>query len=231
MIEHTTVIPSGRREETNVFFHYCARGFSNCYIVGRQLEAPADSTMPPEREAIVIDPGSMDEVLLKYIEKGEYNLKGVLITHNHENHVRGVRTLMRIYNTPIYAMQPSIYEYKTNIVHDEGVFWVGSFEIAAISVPGHSADSLVYKIGRFLFSGDTISAGMLGATPSSYGSMRQIAKIQKSIFPLQGDFVIFPGHGPPSTLNVERQYNASVEYFHKNKTKLDRMRFNLSLLT
>jgi glyoxylase-like metal-dependent hydrolase (beta-lactamase superfamily II) len=221
----------GKSGETNVFFHYCARGFSNCYIVGRQLEAPPDSTMPPEREAIVIDPGSMDDVLLKYIEKGEYNLKGVLITHNHENHVRGVRTLMRIYNAPLYAMQPVIYEYKTNVVHDGGVFWIGSFEIEAISIPGHSADSVVYKIAHFLFTGDTISAGMLGATPSSYGSMRQIAKIQKAIFPLQGNFVIFPGHGPPTTLNVERQYNVSVEYFHENKTKLDRARFNLSLLT
>ena len=231
MPDTTSLIECGARGSVKVFFHYCARGFSNCYIVGRQLAAAPESELPPEREAILIDPGCMDEVLLKYIEKEEYNLKGVLITHNHENHVRGVRTLMRIYNTPVYAMQPAIYEYKTNIVHDGGVFSIGSFQIEVISIPGHSADSVIYKIAHFLFTGDAISAGMLGSTPSSYGSMRQIAKIQNTIFPLQGNFAIFPGHGPPSTLNVERHYNVSVEYFHENKTKLDRSRFNLSLLS
>ena len=66
-----------------LFFHYCSFGFSNCYVLGG-----AEGT-----DAVIIDPGSMDNQLLECIERNDYCLKAVLITHDHKGHVQGLRTL------------------------------------------------------------------------------------------------------------------------------------------
>ncbi|MDR3325266.1 MAG: MBL fold metallo-hydrolase [Spirochaetaceae bacterium] len=197
-----------------VFSHYCPQGFGNCYMLG------SDGEETP-RDALIIDPGDMDTTILNFIEGHQHTLKGILITHNHLNHVRGVRTLMHIYQTPIYAAQQNIFEYKTHIVCDGDAFNIGDFHIEVISVPGHSADSVVYKVDHFLFTGDALSAGMMGATPSPYGAMNQIAKIQNHIFTLRGDYLVFPGHGPPSTLGGERKNNVDIGRYLENKRKTE----------
>jgi glyoxylase-like metal-dependent hydrolase (beta-lactamase superfamily II) len=199
-------------------------------MLGRQSETAPANGLPAEREAILIDPGCMDNVILNFIESENYNLKGVLITHNHENHVLGIRALMRIYSTQIYSIAPNIYDCKTNIIHDGDVLNIGGFKIDVIAVPGHSADSVVYKIAHFLFTGDVISAGMLGAVSSPYGAMRQISKIQNSIFPMQGNYFVFPGHGPPTSLNVERKHNVSIGRFQESIKRSERSAFRMELL-
>jgi glyoxylase-like metal-dependent hydrolase (beta-lactamase superfamily II) len=183
-----------------------------------------------EKQALLVDPGSMDEVIVKFIEKEGYCLKGILITHNHENHVSGLRSLMRIYNTEIYAGAPSVLGNKTRVVKDGELLQIGAFNIEVISIPGHSSDSVVYKTEHFLFTGDVISAGIFGTTPSPYGAMREIAKIQNTIFQLHSNYIIFPGHGPPSSLEVERKFNISINNFHENRTKNERLWYNLDLL-
>jgi glyoxylase-like metal-dependent hydrolase (beta-lactamase superfamily II) len=182
------------------------------------------------REAILIDPGVMDEKILNFIEQNHYNLRGILITHNHVNHTRGLHSIMRIYSADIYAAQQYIFEYKTTIVRDGDVFDIGRFHIEVISVPGHSADSVVYKIEPVLFTGDALSAGMMGSTPSPYGSMRQISTIQNRIFSLQGNYVVLPGHGPPTTLNVERKINVALGHFLDNRRASERAKLGLDLL-
>jgi glyoxylase-like metal-dependent hydrolase (beta-lactamase superfamily II) len=216
-----------------VFFHYCSYGFSNCYVLGTDFgcedlsdQFPTASlsreATPHEtalREAIIIDPGSMDKVILDLIEQNNYKLKGVLITHDHLNHVHGLRTLRRIYDMEIYAVNHIILEHKTNMVKDGEVFDIGSFHIEVISVPGHSSDSAVFKINNMLFTGDALSAGMVGTTASSYGAEVQMSAIRSKIFSLPGNYVVLPGHGPPSTLETERRFNAGIQFFDQNKNK------------
>jgi glyoxylase-like metal-dependent hydrolase (beta-lactamase superfamily II) len=137
---------------------------------------------------------------------------------------------MHIYQTEIYAVQQNIFEYKTNVVCDGDSFSIGNFHVEVISVPGHSADSVVYKIDHFLFTGDALSAGMMGATPSPYGAMNQIAKIQNHIFTLHGDYLVFPGHGPPSTLGGERKNNVDIGRYLENKRKTEVRRACLDFL-
>jgi glyoxylase-like metal-dependent hydrolase (beta-lactamase superfamily II) len=199
-----------------VVSHYCPQGFGNCYMLGFQ-SGPQDEHSC--REAVLIDPGVMDNTILNFIEHNQYYLKGILITHNHLNHVRGLRTIMRIYQTEIYAAQQNIFEYKTNTVQDGDIVNIGNFNVEVISVPGHSADSVIYKIEHFLFTGDALSAGMMGSTPSPYSAMRQIATIQNKIFSLRGNFVVFPGHGPPTSLKAERKNNIDTGRFLENRKK------------
>ncbi|MDR0654897.1 MAG: MBL fold metallo-hydrolase [Treponema sp.] len=186
-----------------LFFHYCTYGFSNCYILGPDTG----------NEAVIIDPGAMDEPMLEFIENNNYIPRAVLVTHNHPNHIHGLRTLRRIYDPEIYAVNHMIQKNRANIIKDGDTLKIGSFSIAVISVPGHSSDSAVFKLNYFLFTGDALSAGLVGSTASVYGKTIQTTALRNKILSLPGDYQIFPGHGPPSTIEVERQYNAGLGFF------------------
>ena len=187
-----------------LFFHYCSYGFSNCYVLSDEDTSGSS--------AIIIDPGCMDKPLLEYIETNELNLKAVLITHDHLGHVYGLRTLKRIYDAQIFAINSTVLDIDTKQIKDGEKFNVGPFSIEAISIPGHSADSVVYCIGNFLFTGDVLTAGLVGSTASGYGARTQINKLRSHLLSLPGDYLVFPGHGPPSTLEAERRFNIGIAH-------------------
>ena len=205
-----------------LFFHHCYRGFSNCYVLGTDFspdkETPPREAAPP-REAVIVDPGNMDSSLLNIIEENRYTLRGVLITHDHSHHTRGLRTIMRIYDTEIFAINPQVRGYQTTLVRDEEPFNIGPFRAEVFSIPGHSSDSAVYKIDRFLFTGDAMSAGLMGNTDSFYAAANQISAVRRKILALPGDYTILPGHGPPSSLEAERRFNLDLNSFEQKKTR------------
>jgi len=210
-------------------FHYCTQGLCNCYMLGNDYDKSSDSR--EGRDAVIIDPGNMDKAVLNFIESNEYTLRGVLVTHNHVSHVNGIRALKRIYgDVAIYAANSAVLDHKTTVVHDGDILDFGSFGVKAISVPGHSADSMVYVVDYLLFTGDTLSAGLTGRTDNSYSAMRQIISIQNKIFTLQGNYIVFPGHGPPTTLDVERRYNIGIGLFEESRNKTQHKSFSLELL-
>jgi glyoxylase-like metal-dependent hydrolase (beta-lactamase superfamily II) len=203
-----------------LYFHYCTFGFSNAYILGTDDTAEA-------KEAIIIDPGSMNETILGYIEDNEYTLKGVLVTHDHLNHVHGLKTLKSIYNVDIYSINPLICDHPTTLVRDGEKIKIGPFKIEVILIPGHSADSAVFKIEHFLFTGDALSAGLVGRTASTYAAANQITALRHKIFSLPGDYTVLPGHGPPTTLEAERLFNAGVNTYIDPKNK--RVNFKIDI--
>jgi glyoxylase-like metal-dependent hydrolase (beta-lactamase superfamily II) len=203
-----------------LYFHYCTFGFSNAYVLGSDDAAE-------KKEAIIVDPGNMNETILGYIEDNEYTLKGVLITHDHLNHVHGLRTLKCIYDVDIYSINPLIRDHPTTLVKDGEKIEIGPFKIEVISVPGHSADSAVFKIEHLLFTGDALSAGLVGHTASSYASANQIAALRHKILSLPGDYTVLPGHGPPTTLEAERLFNAGVNTYRDPGNK--RVNFKIDI--
>ncbi|MDR0685149.1 MAG: MBL fold metallo-hydrolase [Spirochaetaceae bacterium] len=214
-------------------FYYCKQGLCNCYMVGSDLnDVPGgtDAKSIP-RDALVIDPGYMDETILDFIEGNGYSLKGILITHNHPTHIKGLPSLKRIYNVDIYSAKSMIMDYKTNVVRDGDTINIGGFTIKVVSVPGHSIDSVVYIIEHLLFTGDVLSAGLTGRTDSAYSAMRQITMIQNKIFTLHGNYIVLPGHGPPSTLDVERKHNIGIGLFEKNRYRTRHTSLSLDMLS
>jgi len=197
-----------------LFFHYCSYGFSNSYILGAENTDPANSNA-----AIIVDPGSIEKNTLDIIENNNFDLKAVLITHDHLTHVRGLRTLMRIYNAEIFAVNQNIMEHKTTLVKDGDIFNVAGISVEVISIPGHSSDSVVYKIDNLLFTGDILTAGLVGRTASAYGAATQMNNLRNRLLSVPGDFIVLPGHGPPSTLEVERRFNADIFSYEQNRTK------------
>jgi len=213
-----------------LYFHYCSSTFSNCYVLGTsvpdsEVSSSKEAALP--KEAIIIDPGSMDSDLLSLIEDNNYLLSGVLITHDHPHHIRGLKTIMKIYETAIYAINPVVGEHRTTLVRDGDIFNIGSFRVEVFLIPGHSPDSAVYKIDRLLFTGDAMSAGFMGSTASSFSAVTQISALRKKIFSLPGDYSIFPGHGPPTSLDAERRFNLDITTFEQRKSRRSPFKFEL----
>ncbi len=180
-----------------VFFHYSLHGFANVYLIGN------DTTM----EAAIVDPASFTIGLLNFIEDKGHKVKAVLITHNHAHHVDGLRTLLRIYNAEVFYSGSSLGELGCTMVNDGDTLNICGLEVQAFSVPGHSADSIVYRFDKIVFTGDALHAGLIGKTLSQYGNRLLKEQLNRKVLCLPEDTIVLPGHGPPSCIAAERKFN------------------------
>lgn len=185
-----------------VYFNLSIEGFSNCYVV----------TNEETNEALIIDPGVITKEIIEQIERDKFKLVGVLITHNHKSHIRGLNTLRKIYSPRIYAADYEVAGSDTFLLKGDGIIRVAGLSVGYMSVPGHSHDSLVYKIGQILFTGDVLTAGLIGETNSTYSKKTLLSNVQSKILSQQTDILLMPGHGPPSSVLAERKFN---KYFAK----------------
>lgn len=180
-----------------VYYYLNRSGFSNCYIIANEKN----------KEAILIDPGQVTEGLINRLEENNLSLTSVLITHNHKNHVQGLKTLLKIYSPRIYGADLEIEGVTTTVISGDGKIKLAGLLVHHMSLPGHTADSMIYKIENAIFSGDSISAGTIGSTNSSYSRHILKRNIEEKIFSLQDNTVIFPGHGPLTTVGTEKSFN------------------------
>jgi glyoxylase-like metal-dependent hydrolase (beta-lactamase superfamily II) len=183
-----------------IYFHLNLESFSNCYLITN------DETM----EAIIIDPCKLYGKLLKQLEDGPYKLAAVFVTHNHSSHTRGISTLLKISSPKIYAADYDVVPAATTVLKDDGVLSAAGLEVRYASVPGHSFDSMLYQIGHVLFTGDVLSAGLIGGTNSSYAKRTLISNIHTKILSASDDCTILPGHGPPSSVAAEKLFNSDL---------------------
>ncbi len=183
-----------------IFFHFSVVGFSNTYLIGNSEGG----------DAILIDPGHMDIELLKLIEENNYYIRYILLTHRHTSHSEGLKTLKKIYDPEIYANTPYIFESRVNPIGDGSVIELAGIRIQALLIPGHSSDSLVFKIDNALFTGDVLMSGRIGSTDSSMSHSLLLRSLREKLLPLDNHTLIFPGHGTPSTLGVEKIINPDL---------------------
>lgn len=187
-----------------IYFNLSFEAFTNSYVIVNDN--------PDVMEAIIIDPGKITPQIIEQIENGGYTLTGIFITHNHESHVHGVSTLLKIYTPKIYAADYEVCGFKTYVINGDGKINVAGLDIEYYSVAGHTADSMVFKIGNTIFTGDTILGGMIGDTSGKYFKSFLKSNIEKKIFSQTDDLVLMPGHGPPSTIRSEKNYNLDISF-------------------
>ena len=193
-----------------MFFFYCFPGFSNCYVLG---SGGGDSDSPAE--AVIVDPGSVGGELLECIESNGYAVRAVLVTHEHESHIHGLRSLRRIYDAEVFAVNGTVGDGPATQVKDGERIRAGPFAVEVIAVPGHSPDSVVYRLDNLLFTGDVLTAGIVGATDSAYGAATQMNMLRNRLLSLPGDYTVLPGHGPPSSLEAERNFNIGIATYRE----------------
>ncbi len=183
--------------------------------------------------SILIDPGCYyreeQEELHDFIEENGLTLNQVLNTHCHVDHVLGNYYAMERYKAPlfipkreevvlrsvkIYAPNYGFQQYQeavpTGFITEQTSLTLGNKFIQILSVPGHSPDHVAFYLEKekILIGGDVLFRESIGRTDLPGGNHAQlIQSIHTKFFTLPEDVVVFPGHGPETTIGHEKKFN------------------------
>ncbi|MDR1741263.1 MAG: MBL fold metallo-hydrolase [Synergistaceae bacterium] len=180
-----------------------------------------------EKPAFFIDPGGDASEVLSFAKANGLDLRAVLLTHGHIDHIAGIEDFVPIVGDNIYiaegdaellrhppeAMMRAIgvecggvEKFKT--VADGDAITIGPFSVKVIATPGHTPGSVCYLIEEnILVSGDTLFADSVGRTDLPGGDWGQLVESLKKLAALPDDTEVFPGHGPMTTIGHERGHN------------------------
>jgi len=193
---------------------------SNCYIVWDQ----------ETKEGVVIDPGDDAESILAAIGELGIEVKYILATHGHFDHVAGTAPLKRALGAPFLVHEDDLFFIEDgknaagrwgfeieqpptpdrSIAHGD-VIEVGSHKLKVIHTPGHSPGGVSFLHDNMVFGGDTLFRGSIGRTDFRKGSREELSRsIRTRLYTLPDDTVVYTGHGPTTTIGDEKRYNAFV---------------------
>lgn len=171
---------------------------------------------------LFIDPGRFAKELMRYVSEDEI-VDGIILTHGHEDHTGAADDLADAYHCMIY-MNSGDYiltdpsqgvkkrGYEAPIYHEvvslpEGNITIGHFDLKIYYTPGHTMGSSLILYKQCLFTGDTLFANSIGRTDLFGGDEKLMKESLEKIKMLPDDLVIYPGHGPKSTLAKEKRFN------------------------
>lgn len=184
-----------------IYSHFAVDSLANSYVVGP--DGPGD--------AVLIDPAVLDSEMLGLIEGNSYYVRAILVTHCDEQHLRGLHTLLRVYGkAEIYAAVPHVHGLPAHRVEHGRELEICGLRITPIALSAHSRDSYAFYLPGFLFPGCAMTAGEIGYVPNAYARAVLIAEIHDRLLVLPDETVVFPFHGPPSTIRVERLVQPTI---------------------
>ena len=178
----------------------------------------------------VIDPSpSLEKILQSIHQSGldEKNLKYILLTHGHFDHILSVDSLRKASGAPVLIhkddgdfltnSEHNGYKYffrrdltmqpADRLLEDGDMLSFGSDFIRVMHTPGHTGGSVCYIIGNVMFTGDTLFDQDIGRTDLYGGSMDQLQESLRAIAALPENYTLYPGHGSITTLQKQREYN------------------------
>lgn len=186
---------------------------ANCYLVSE------------DGHALVIDPGSKGRSVQKRIEEEGLSVDAVVLTHGHFDHCAGADAFVETYHCPLYihpldapmlkdpalnfsaGLAPLVVKSTARMLK-QGRQEIGHFEVEMIDAPGHSEGScLLLMKDHVMFCGDVLFQGSIGRTDLAGGSNTKMLQTLRMIKNMDPDLVIYPGHGPRTTLGEELKSN------------------------
>jgi glyoxylase-like metal-dependent hydrolase (beta-lactamase superfamily II) len=194
---------------------------TNCYIL-RQSEA--------DRDCLIIDTGLQASELVDFLGRYKLNPLAVVLTHGHADHITGVAALrescpdIKVYihkldermltgaQSTISAIEgiPFDTEQADFSIEEGDVIEQAGIKLKVLHTPGHTPGgiSLYSKADGIVFVGDTVFAGSVGRTDMPGGSTTQLLNsIKEKLCILPDETVVYPGHGPTTTMAREKAHN------------------------
>ena len=192
---------------------------TNCYIVGSS-----------EGNAAVIDPADSADVILEALARNKLNLKMILLTHGHFDHIGACEELAVETGAEVYVNEKDnqlLSDYDKNVgvlkmyvpqshfkaaeadkfVKEGDEIHLDEVTFKVMETPGHPAGSVCYFTDGCLFSGDTLFRGSIGRSDNYSGDPVVQQKTLMRLCEIQGDYKLYAGHGDDSTLKYEQHYN------------------------
>ncbi len=177
---------------------------SNCYIVESQ------------GEAMIIDPGEPNPQIVERVTG--MRVKYIVNTHAHPDHIAGDQYLKEHLKAPLLLPRQDIELFRVllgdalqpnQLLQAGDRIEVGGLCFEVLHTPGHTPGSIVLleRQERVIFSGDLLFAGSIGRTDFPGGSDIEMQKSLQRLVKLEGDWQIYPGHGPETRLSQERWTN------------------------
>jgi glyoxylase-like metal-dependent hydrolase (beta-lactamase superfamily II) len=190
------------------------------------------------RQAVVIDPGDEVVELLEAVRRHQLDVRFILLTHAHVDHVTGVAAAKRELGVPVHLHKDDLFLYERavqqgamfglrveapppiDVFYDRSPIAFGDYVVSVHHTPGHCPGGVCLQIGkagepgRELFVGDTLFAGSIGRTDLPGGDYETLMRsITQVLFPLGDTCVVHPGHGPDTTIGREKATNPFVREY------------------
>ncbi len=153
----------------------------NCYIIHNK------------KDALIVDPGSEEDKIYKAIDELKLTVKGILVTHYHFDHV--------------LCLDKVKDKYKVDVIDYNNRNNISGFNYEIIENYGHTMDSVsfYFKKEKIMFTGDFVFMGSIGKY--DFNNEKIMYESLKRFCKLDDDIVIYPGHGPSSTIGYEKENN------------------------
>ncbi|HJB27119.1 MAG TPA: MBL fold metallo-hydrolase [Firmicutes bacterium] len=185
--------------------------------------------------AAVVDPGAQGDRILALARENGMDIRYILLTHGHFDHVCAANAIQQAtgaeiiigandehmlarpmtksgLKAPGYNDDPVVPDRS---VKEGDILDIGGIRLHVLETPGHTPGGVTYRTeDGILFTGDTLFKGSIGRTDLPGGDQATIMKSLQKLAALKGDFLVYPGHGPSTTLAHERQTNPFMgEYY------------------